>query len=292
MSLIAALVYWVIIAIWLAVLTTVGVSYLRNRSTFGATRLLLTVLAIDTCRNIVENIYFGLYFGAQYGLFPGAIVGVLGKPGLLIIPKLVNVVAACVVLGLLLLRWLPMAMRERAKADSEVREKSNALNQEMEEHRRLFETSADMIVVTDRDRVVTRISHSCQVILGYYPDEVVGLSGGNFICPADLETLRLEMDLSIQGEAIRNFQTHFVHKSGHVVPLALTGVWSEQAQRFFLIGRDMSEREAAEEKLRQLAHFDQLTTLPNRTSLLRDLRDSGPNRRPPLPRGFDRDVRS
>ncbi len=272
MSLVAALVYWVIVTIWLAVLATVGVSYLRNRSTFGAARLLLTVLAIDTCRNIVENIYFGLYFGAQYGLFPGAIVGVLGKPGLLIVPKLVNVAAACFVLGLLLLRWLPMAMRERAKAISDVREKSNALNQEIEEHRRLFETSADMIVVTDRERVVRRISHSCETILGYRPDEVVGSYSGAFICAADLETLRLEMELSIQGEAIRNFQTHFVHKSGHFISLALTGVWSEQAQRFFLIGRDMSEREAAEENLRRLAHFDQLTKLPNRTSLLRDLR--------------------
>ena len=209
MSLIAALVYWVIIAIWLAVLTTVGVSYLRNHSTFGATRLLLTVLAIDTCRNIVENVYFGLYFGAQYGLFPGAIVGVLGKPGLLIIPKLLNVVAACVVLGLLLLRWLPMAMRERAQAASDVREKSDALTQEIEEHRRLFETSADMIVVTDRDGIVTRISHSCQTVLGRRPDEVVGLFGGDFICPTDLETLRFEMEQSIQSEATRDFQTRF-----------------------------------------------------------------------------------
>jgi diguanylate cyclase (GGDEF)-like protein/PAS domain S-box-containing protein len=273
MHLVAALVYWVIVVLWLAVLSTVCVSYLRNRSTFGATRLLLSVLAIDTSRNIIENLYFGLYFGAQYGLFPGAIVGVLGKPGLLIIPKLINVAAACVVLSLLLLRWLPMAMRERAKADNDVREKSTALTQEIEEHRRLFETSADLIVVTDRDRIVTRISHSCLVILGYRPDEVIGAYGGNFIRAPDLETLRQEMQLSIQGEAIRNFQTGFIHKDGRVVTLALTGVWSEQAQRFFLIGRDMTEREAAEEKLRQLAHFDQLTKLPNRTSLLRDLRE-------------------
>jgi diguanylate cyclase (GGDEF)-like protein/PAS domain S-box-containing protein len=271
MSLVAALVYWVIIVLWLAVLTTVCISYLRNRGTFGATRLLLAVLAIDTFRNIVENLYFGLYFGAQYGLFPGAIVGVLGKPELLIIPKLINAGAACVVLCLLLLRWLPAALRERAKADSDVREKSSALTQEVEEHRRLFETSADLIVVTDRERVITRISHSCQIILGYTPDEVIGVYGGEFICAPDLETLRNEMQLSAEGEAIRNFQTGFVHKNGRIVPLALTGVWSEQAQRFFIIGRDMSEREAAEEKLRELAHFDQLTKLPNRTSLLRDL---------------------
>lgn len=109
MSLAAALIYWVIISIWLAVLGTVAVAYYRNPQTFGTTRLLLIVVSIDTVRNITENLYFGLYFGAQYGLFSASIVPVLGKPGFLIIPKLMNVIAASVVLGLLLLRrcrWL------------------------------------------------------------------------------------------------------------------------------------------------------------------------------------------
>jgi hypothetical protein len=101
------------------------------------------VVAIDTLRNIVENLYFGLYFGAQYGLFPGAIIGVLGNPTLLIIPKLLNVAAACVVLGLLLRRWLPTALQERAEADDDIRWKSDALAQESEERRRLFETSLE-----------------------------------------------------------------------------------------------------------------------------------------------------
>src|SRR2546421_3518279 len=127
MTLAAALIYWVIIALWLAVLGTVCVAYARDPRAFGATRLLLAVLAIDTVRNIVENLYFGLYFGAQYGLFPGTIVGVLGNPNLLIIPKVINVAAACAVLGLLLLRWLPSASQERADADDDIRKKSDAL---------------------------------------------------------------------------------------------------------------------------------------------------------------------
>jgi hypothetical protein len=69
MSLAAALIYWVIIALWLAVLATVGIAFVRNPRTFGAIRLLLSVLTIDTFRNIAENLYFGLYFGGQYGLF-------------------------------------------------------------------------------------------------------------------------------------------------------------------------------------------------------------------------------
>ena len=70
MSIAAAFIYWVIVTVWLVVLATIGVFYIRNPRAFGTTRLLLAVIGIDTIRNIVENVYFGLYFGGQYGLFP------------------------------------------------------------------------------------------------------------------------------------------------------------------------------------------------------------------------------
>jgi diguanylate cyclase (GGDEF)-like protein len=129
MSLAAALIYWVIIALWLAVLTTVCVAFFRNPRTFGAVRLLLSVIVVDTIRNIIENLYFGLYFGGQYGLFPASVVGVLSNPNYLILPKVMNVVAASAVFGLLVLRWLPLASKERADADATVHEKMEALNQ-------------------------------------------------------------------------------------------------------------------------------------------------------------------
>ncbi|MET0537179.1 MAG: GGDEF domain-containing protein [Xanthobacteraceae bacterium] len=119
MSLAAALIYWVIVVLWLTVLGTILVFYIRNPRVFGTTRLLLAVVAIDTLRNIVENIYFGLYFGSQYGLFSAAIGGTLGNPILLIVPKLINVAAGCLVLGLLLLRWLPSAIRERGQSEQD-----------------------------------------------------------------------------------------------------------------------------------------------------------------------------
>lgn len=120
MHLAAALIYWVVILIWLTVLVTLLVFYVRNPRVFGTTRLLLAVVAIDTLRNLVENVYFGLYFGGQYGLFPATFVTLLANPYLLIVPKALNVVAGCVVLGLLLLRWLPSAVTEHEVAKQHV----------------------------------------------------------------------------------------------------------------------------------------------------------------------------
>ena len=113
----AVYIYWLIVLVWLSVLGVVLYFYLRNPQTFGTVRALLAVLAIDTLRNIVENVYFGLYFGGQYGVFPQELVALLGRPGLLIMPKLLNVAAGALVLTILLLRWLPEAMRQRRAAD-------------------------------------------------------------------------------------------------------------------------------------------------------------------------------
>ena len=112
MSFMAATIYWVVVALWLAVLASVIYFYVRNPRAFGGTRLLLTVIAIDTLRNVLENTYFGLYFGGRYGLFPAWLVDLLGMPELLIIPKLANLAAGCVVLFLLLFNWLPSAVKE------------------------------------------------------------------------------------------------------------------------------------------------------------------------------------
>ena len=271
MSLTAALIYWVIIALWLAVLTTVCVAFVRNPRTFGKVRLLLSVIVIDTVRNIIENLYFGLYFGGQYGLFPAAIVGVLGTPSYLILPKVMNVAAACAVLGLLVLRWLPQASRERAEADADIQLTTEALNQETEQRRRLFETSLDLILVTDRTGTFRRVSPSSLATLGYLPEEMIGHSGTEFVHPDDLESARREMQLARMGRHTRNFETRYVHKSGRIVPLAWSGVWSEPEQEHFFFGRDMTERKVAEEQLRHLAHFDQLTGLPNHVSLQADI---------------------
>jgi diguanylate cyclase (GGDEF)-like protein len=116
-SLAAALIYWVIVAIWLTVLATIVYFYIRNPQAFGTTRLLLAVLCVDAVRNLVENIYFGLYFGSRYQLFSAELADLMGRPVLLIVPKMLNVIAGTVVLALLLFRWLPLAIKERRAAE-------------------------------------------------------------------------------------------------------------------------------------------------------------------------------
>jgi diguanylate cyclase (GGDEF)-like protein/PAS domain S-box-containing protein len=271
MDIAAALIYWVIIALWVAVFATLCVAYIRNPRTFGTVRLLVAVLLLDTVRNIAENLFFGLYFGSVYGVLPDSFATLLGNPSYLILPKVANVVAACVVLWLLTLRWLPLASKERAQAEFEIQRRSDALAQQSIERQRLFETSLDLILVMDRRGKLVRVSPSSINTIGYSPEEMIGSLGGDFVLPADLYNTSREMSRARRGRNVRNFSCRYVHHEGHTVPFSWSGVWSEADQRYYFIGRDTTERKAAEERLRQLALFDQLTGLPNRVSLQEDL---------------------
>jgi PAS domain S-box-containing protein len=130
--------------------------------------------------------------------------------------------------------------RDRAAADRQ------ALQHEIEQHNRFFETSLDLILVTDRQGLFARVSPSAKSILGYRPDEMIGHIGIDFIHPDDLDPTRQEMRLARRGREIRNFESRYVHKDGHAVTLTWTGVWSEAEQRHFFIGRDMTAQKRLE----------------------------------------------
>jgi diguanylate cyclase (GGDEF)-like protein/PAS domain S-box-containing protein len=156
--------------------------------------------------------------------------------------------------------------------------------QEANQHRRLFETSLDLILVADRWGTLLRVSPIASAILGYTPEEMIGHSAADFVYDEDLEATRNEMKAARSGHHMRNFETRYVHKDSRIVTLAWSGVWSEPEQMHFFTGRDVSDRKIAEQRLHHLAHYDQLTDLPNRMSLREDLEgliDSSLKRRRP-----------
>lgn len=118
-------------------------------------------------------------------------------------------------------------------------------------NQRLFETSLDLILVVDRKGNLIRVSPSSLAILGYRPDEMAGRSATEFLYPEDLGSTRNEMRLARRGRSMRTFDCRYVHRDGHAVPLAWTGVWSEPEQQHFFIGRDMTDSVRLEQQLRQ-----------------------------------------
>jgi len=124
------------------------------------------------------------------------------------------------------------------------------------ESRRIFETSEDLILVTDGYGRFVRVSPSCRRLLGCAPEEMVGRLASEFVVPEDLETTREEMRRARRGAATGHFRCRYRHRDGHAVPLAWISVWSEPDRRHFFIGRDMTEYDRTAESLRQAVKME------------------------------------
>jgi PAS domain S-box-containing protein len=105
------------------------------------------------------------------------------------------------------------------------------------------------------------VSPSALAILGYDPEEMIGRSAVEFVHSEDLENTRNEMRAARRGQVMRNFETRYVHKSGRAVTLTWMGVWSAPEEQHFFIGRDMTERLAAEERLRRAQRLEAIGQL-------------------------------
>jgi signal transduction histidine kinase/CheY-like chemotaxis protein len=80
---------------------------------------------------------------------------------------------------------------------------------------------------------------------------MVGRNAIEFIYRGDLEATRQQMRSGRRERSITHFDCRYLHKDGRAVLLSWAGAWSDAAQRHFFIGRDMTERHAMEEQLRQ-----------------------------------------
>ena len=138
-----------------------------------------------------------------------------------------------------------------ARDITESRRTQHALRQQIEERRRIFETSQDLILVIDPKGILVQVSPSAEVILGYTPDEMIGRNASEFLHPDDLEISQKEMRLARRGQRAQNTNSRYVHKDGRVVVLSWMGTWSEPVRRYFFVGRDMTESRLAQETLRE-----------------------------------------
>jgi PAS domain S-box-containing protein len=144
---------------------------------------------------------------------------------------------------------------------TEEKQSREKLRREIEERQRIFETSQDLILVTDGYGNFVQVSPSVKDILGYSPEDLIGHNGTEFIHPDDLDSTRSEMRAARRGQVKRSFEARYYHDDGHEVTLNWMGTWSEPVKRHFFIGRDLTEKQAAEAQFRQVQKMDAIGQL-------------------------------
>jgi len=142
-----------------------------------------------------------------------------------------------------------------------------------EEEQRLaatvFEAASEGIVILDPDYLLIAVNRAFSQVTGYRADELLGQSVASLINSREArrqyQLIRQELEQSgcWQGELIET------RKNGELYPqwLQLNVVRDSRGAVSHIVGffADLSSRREAEERLRYLSHYDELTGLANRS---------------------------
>jgi diguanylate cyclase (GGDEF)-like protein/PAS domain S-box-containing protein len=170
-------------------------------------------------------------------------------------------------LGLRRARALAGALAERGRHAAASMQESEA------RYRLLAEHAGDMIVLTRADRTRAYVSPSCRALLGYEPDELLGVDFAPFVHPEDrarVEAMYVAF-CDAGGRTTCSYRlrckdgTHVWVESTWVTIPAAGGASNEVVA----IVRDVSGRKAAEERIAFLSRHDTVTGMANR-ALLRE----------------------
>jgi diguanylate cyclase (GGDEF)-like protein/PAS domain S-box-containing protein len=137
------------------------------------------------------------------------------------------------------------------------------------QYRLLADNAIDMIVQADLDATYRYVSPSSRELLGREPHELIGTRPFTSIHPEDMTAYKEALDRLTTAQIDRiTTRQRYQHKSGH-------WIWTEATFRLLRNNqgrptgytasvRDISQRHALEEQLREQARTDSLTGLPNR----------------------------
>lgn len=156
----------------------------------------------------------------------------------------------------------PLALPEQTLVIGTIRDVTErkqfeeALRASETRYRQLFETSLDLIVITDPVGIFVRVSPSVTALLGYEPDELVGRSGAEIVYHEDLDRTRDEMRKARRTAVAQSFECRYVSKQGRLATFWWKGIWSNATRNYIFVGRDVTERNQAEQRIQaQLEHL-------------------------------------
>jgi diguanylate cyclase (GGDEF)-like protein/PAS domain S-box-containing protein len=161
---------------------------------------------------------------------------------------------------------LMVDISERKRAEAELRIAAVAFQ------------SLEAMMVTDPNGVILRVNQAFTEITGYSAEEAVGQTPLLLQSGRHSSAFYSEMWETIDRTGGWRGEVWDRRKNGEVYPkwLTISAVKGEDDVVTHYIGAhtDISERKKADEKINELAFFDQLTGLPNRTLLLDRLKQA------------------
>jgi diguanylate cyclase (GGDEF)-like protein/PAS domain S-box-containing protein len=147
----------------------------------------------------------------------------------------------------------------------------NALQRNKSRFKAMIDAAMDAIIEIDSTGNVTHWSHQATSMFGWQENEVIGRPLHDLIIPEHLRAAHLQGMQRYQPGisnliAHRRFETQALRRDGSEFPVELTvsSIELPGGSAFCAFIRDITEQKRAAAQLKNLAHYDNITGLPNR----------------------------
>jgi len=175
------------------------------------------------------------------------------------------------VVGLSLLTIFVLRLEnERGKLEAEVHERTDELTRSERYYRSVVDNAVEGIITINPYGIIQNFNSSAEAIFGYQVKEVMN-KNVKILMPEPFHSHHdhyLKNHLETGEERVIGIGREVMgkRKDGSIFPLHLAVSRVETDDGLFFVGliQDITERKAAEEKIKKMAHYDHLTDIPNR----------------------------
>ena len=120
----------------------------------------------------------------------------------------------------------------------------------------MFELSQDLIITANREGNFGFVSGAAKSILGCEPRAMMGAPILDFVHPDDRDRVAQATESIFKGGSVTSLEVRFLREDGSPVWLEWNALQlPEPSDLIFAVGRDISERQRAEEENKNLAKF-------------------------------------
>lgn len=142
----------------------------------------------------------------------------------------------------------------------------------LDQRAKAFDYLFDAVVVTDLQGVIIDWNKGSEALYGYSKEEAIGHDVSMLHVPEDNDHITAEVISAIEKSGKWTGEVRMLHKDGHIgwIESICVAIYDDNHQMTGALGinRNITDRIKETERLAHLAHYDQLTEIPNRYLLL------------------------